>query len=318
MNESDLGKGDLLRMSVGKSVQRPPAPGKETLPTGAVLTVAVLAVGSAAILVRSAHAPILAIAFWRLALATFALLPLAVREGLLGRRMRHQDVLLLLASGAALAVHFVSWFAALERTSVLVATVLVSGYPVLLYVLERLAGEPGVGRGQLGPVLLALAGVATMSLGGGGRGTLLGAGLALLGALAMAVYLLLGRNLRRRHGVFTYVVPVYGSGALMLLAVALLTRTPLAGFPAATDVLLLALGLGPTLFGHTGFNYALRYRPATLVGLVQLAEPVVAGVLAFLLLGQRPGFGAILGSLLVLLGLVLFLRRSGRGSAPAA
>jgi drug/metabolite transporter (DMT)-like permease len=311
MKESAFGKGDLLIPGSDRSsVQRAAQAGKERLSV-AVLVAAVVAVGAAALFVKLAQAPVLTIAFWRLALSALVLAPLARREGTTLRDLLSDAGGLALA-GFLLAVHFASWFWSLRLTSVLASTVLVSSYPLVLYALERRLGEDLGGR--LGPILMALLGVAVLSVGGGtSQASLAGAGLAALGALAMAGYLLVGRRVRQRLGVFGYASAVYGAAAAVLLLAALATGARLVGFDPRTNLMIALLVLGPTVVGHTGFNYALRYWNATTVGVVQLGEPVVAAALAFAVLGQRPGWAAVVGSCLVLAGIAWFARARGSG-----
>ena len=77
---------------------------------------------------------------------------------------------------------------------------------------------------------------------------------------------------------------------------------------------LAAITLGPQILGHTVFNWALKYVDASLISGTILAEPVVAALLAWLLLTEKPGFATVLGGAVVLAGLYLLLR----GYRPAS
>jgi drug/metabolite transporter (DMT)-like permease len=68
--------------------------------------------------------------------------------------------------------------------------------------------------------------------------------------------------------------------------------------------------------GHTVFNWALRYVEASVISGTVLAEPVVAAVLAWLILSERPGTATVFGGAVVLLGIALLLR-GRRSAAPA-
>jgi len=61
------------------------------------------------------------------------------------------------------------------------------------------------------------------------------------------------------------------------------------------------------LLGHTAMNYALRYRPAYVVNLTVLTEPVGATLIGALLPGIReiPPLSTLAGGVVILAGVVL-------------
>ena len=65
--------------------------------------------------------------------------------------------------------------------------------------------------------------------------------------------------------------------------------------------------------GHTVFNWALRYVQASIISGTILAEPVVAALLAWIVLSERPGLPTIVGGAVVLAGLYFLLK--GRSAA---
>src|SRR5215813_11459745 len=95
------------------------------------LVLGVLLVSVGAILVRLAAAPPLAVAFYRMAIASLILSPLAwpeARSSWPGLPAR--PCLLLVASGVALALHFATWIASLSHTSVAASVLLVNTAPL--------------------------------------------------------------------------------------------------------------------------------------------------------------------------------------------
>ena len=100
------------------------------------VAVGVLAVSAAAIFIRLAEAPALAVAFWRCALGAVILLPPAVarRE----RFPKGRTLYVALASGVALGAHFGFWISSLDYTSVAASVVLVSTQPVFVAILAYL------------------------------------------------------------------------------------------------------------------------------------------------------------------------------------
>ena len=289
---------------------RPPAAEstQDRIALPAVL-VGVLAVGAAAIFIRLADAPALGIAFWRCALGVLALLPLAalrrekVPEG--------RDLGTGAVAGIALGAHFGTWIASLDYTSVAASVVLVSTTPIFVAVAAYLLFGERTSVVSFVGIALAIAGTTAIAGGGPGSDTaaLLGNVLALAGAVAMAVYVLIGRSLRTGGvGALPYSIVGYSAAALALLPVALLSGVQLWGYSATTWFWLFVVTLGPQLLGHTVLNWALEYVRASIVSGAILAEPVIAALLAWLILSERPGLATLLGGLVVLAGLYLLLR----------
>lgn len=267
----------------------PPAPA----PVPVVLIVALVAVSAAGTLVRLApDSHPLTLAFGRVLLAGLLLLPFAGRGFL---RPSPRDLLVTAIAGALLALHFWAWFASLRLTSVMRSTVIVCSTPVWVGVLEALVlGRAPPVRFWLG-IGLAMAGIVGLAAGSDGGGAtagidvpLAGAGdlLALLGSWLGAGYFVLGSTVRPRMGIALYGPAVCLSAAAVLGALALALGLPVGPGPALGVVV--GLALGPQLLGHVGFNWAVRYVPASVIAAVILLEPVGASALAAVWLGEWP------------------------------
>jgi len=275
-----------------------------------VLLVPALVIGVAsfafsAILVRWAgEAPALTIAVWRTGLAALFLLPVAVpMAGAEMRRLTGREWGLIGAAGVVLGLHFVAFIESLFYTTVASATVLVTTSPIILAVLgyvvlgERLARrrQLAVGVGVAGALLLGWG-----DLGGDATRPLIGNALAVAAAVLVSIYLLIGRVVRRKRSWLAYLFPLYTVVALTTLVVAAVRGAPLLGFSATFYGLCALMALGPSLVGHGSFNYALRYLPAAVVGLLALIEPVGASILAYAFFAEQPGLLALVGMTLVL------------------
>lgn len=270
----------------------------------------VVAVSSAAILIRVADAPALAVAFWRCALGVAVLLPIAAVRG--ERPPSGRPLRVLVVSGAALGVHFGLWIPSLDYTSVAASVVLVCTVPVFVALFGYLALGERTSAISLAGIVVAIVGSALIATDGSvGSAALLGNALAVGGAIAVAVHLVIGRSSRTGGvGVLPYSIVVYGSAAAILLPLAVATGSDLWGYSQGTWFWLLAITFGPQILGHTVLNWALGYVEASIVSGGILAEPVVAAVLAWLLLSERPGVPTVVGGAVVLCGLYLLLRGS--------
>jgi drug/metabolite transporter (DMT)-like permease len=295
-----------------------PATAHSRVGASLALTVAVVAVSWAAILVRLAEAPALAIAFWRLALAT---LMLSLPAWWLSRgRPAAAGHGMVLAAGLLLALHFGLWIGSLFLTSVASSVLLVSTQPLFAALVTRpLLGEKtsrttlvAIGFTMIGTVVLGTGDV----LAGGGARVLLGDAMALAAAGAAAVYLVLGRQARGTGPLPIYLWKVNGVAALAMLLACLVARVPLVGFTSGTWLTLGAMAAGPHLAGHGLLNLAVRTLPATTVNLALAGEPLLSTMYAMVLLAEWPLPAFYAGATLILIGLgVEFqngLRRKGR------
>ena len=128
----------------------------------------------------------------------------------------------------------------------------------------------------------------------------------------LGLYILGGRVYRKNLDLTTYVTPVYTSAALFLVVMSLFTGTQLTGFPVKTYGFFFLIALVPMIFGHTLYNWALRYVSAPIVSLSLLGEPVGASILAFLLLNEVPNSFTVVGGVITLVGIFISAYRIGK------
>ena len=81
--------------------------------------------------------------------------------------------------------------------------------------------------------------------------------LAVIGAVMAAGYVMIGRRLRGKISLLSYITLVYGMAAIVLIAIMLSAGQPAFGYPAQAYIWLFLLALIPQLLGHTSFNWAL-------------------------------------------------------------
>ena len=280
------------------------------------------AVSSAAILITMARregAPALLIAAFRMAFAALIVAPVAIaRCGKEIRSLRARDLLVGIASGIFLALHFAFWISSLDYTSVMSSVVFVSANPLFVGLASLIVFRERLGRATVIGVMVAVIGgvlIGYADLGRSGGQSFKGDMLALLGAVAVSGYLLIGRGLRKRMTLTLYVGITYTTAAVVLLAVVLLTATRFSGYPPAAWLWIAALAAGPQLLGHSAYNWALKWVSATLVTVTLLAEPVGATLFAVLVLAQVPSPLRIAGGALILSGIALAARAEGRAAS---
>ena len=279
-----------------------------------ILAIGIAAVSTASILIRYAQveAPSLVIATYRMAIASLVLAPVAWRTHRTElRSMSNAEWWWAIASGVFLAVHFAAWITSLEYTSVASSVVLVTTSPLWVAVAGRLFLRERLSRSVIFGLILAVAGGTVIGLSDAlqesGSAPLLGNVLALVGAITVAGYWLIGRRLRGRLSLVPYVTVVYSTAAAVLLMMTTAVHESLTGYPPVIYLLFLLLALVPQLIGHSSFNWALARLPAVFVAIATLGEPIGSATLAYLFLGETPTLLKISGAALILAGIALTL-----------
>lgn len=279
--------------------------GRAPAPVWALVVLGLVAFGSSPLLIRMAgDVPALALAAWRTTVVSLALAPFALtRSRAELAALSRRDLALMAAAGVLLGLHFMAWTVSVQLTSIASAAVLVTTSPVFIAVLGAvfLSEKPTV-RASLA-IAVAVGGAAMIGLGARGDGVFpnpaLGNALALAAAVLISVYLLIGRAVRQRVGFVSYFWALNVAAAVTCLAGCWVAGVPL-GLPPVAAGLAVAMGLGPGLLGHGSFAGALRYLPAVLLGLLSLAEPVLASAFALVWPGEVPPPLALMGMAVVL------------------
>ncbi len=285
-------------------------PDKRPIPPGVGLTTGVLAVSTASTFIRLAQrsVPSLAVAAWRLTFASALLAPVAlVVSRKEWQRLGRREWGWIAASGALLAVHFYTWITSLALTSVAASIALVSMTPLFVALLSYLFLQEAVSRRTLIGMVIAVVGSAVIGLEdfGGGSHALLGDGLALVGSITVAAHLIIGRRLRARLSLVSYVFPVYAIAAAVSVCMTLLAGLPLSGYPSRAWLWLFLVALIPQLIGHSSFNWALKLLPPTYIALATLAEPIGSTLLAWIILREIPTLVTAFGGALILVGIAI-------------
>jgi drug/metabolite transporter (DMT)-like permease len=268
----------------------------------------VLAVSTGAIFAKLAEAPALVIAAYRVGLASLILAPVAwwkVRDEIMGLEMR--EYVLAMVSGFFLALHFTTWISSLSYTSVANSVVLVNTNPLWVGILapviskERLTlmTKIGIVISVIGGVII---GIGDFSTGGQ---ALWGDFLALLGSICAAMYLLLGRNLRRKLSLLAYVIICYGSAAIILWTLVIALGLQVVGFSSGTYAAFAGMALISQIIGHTSYNWALKWFSASLIAVSLLGEPIGATILAYIIFAETLTWTKFVGGSLILAAIYL-------------
>jgi len=268
-----------------------------------ILVFGIIGVSTGSIFARLADAPVLVTAAYRVGLASLILVPLAAwkaRDEL--RSLSFRDIRLAILSGFFLALHFATWISSLDYTAIANSVVLVNTIPLWVGLFTPLIAKDRLARATLISIIVSVGGGVIIGFGDfatGGR-ALLGDLLAVIGAICAAIYLLIGRNLRRQLSLISYVALCYGSAALFLWLVVLVLKLPLTGYSTQTVTAFWAMALISQIIGHTSYNWALKWFSAGFVAVALLGEPIGATIMAYIIFDEGLTWVKFIGGLLIL------------------
>ena len=275
-----------------------------------MIVIGILGISLSSIFVKYSDAPSAVTAAFRLLWTVAFLSPVVfgrkeIRKELLG--IRPGLAILSALSGLFLAIHFVLWFESLRHTSVASSTTIVCteviwvalGFCLILKGKLSWKAVAAIGVTLLGSVLIAWS-------DSGSGAQLYGDILALLAAIAVGIYTLIGRVVRREASTTVYTFLVYTACAAVLAATCLIQGYRFFAYGPEAIVVGLLLAVFSTILGHSIFSWCLKYFSPAFVSASKLLEPAVAAVLAAFLFGEIPGIAQILGGILILGGVLRY------------
>ncbi|MDJ0754329.1 MAG: DMT family transporter [Ardenticatenaceae bacterium] len=284
------------------------------------ITSTVVAAASAPIAIRYAQGegvPSLTIIAYRLIITSAVLAPLVWSwHGKELRALQKSDWIWAFGSGLFHALGLMLLFFSLEYTSVLINSIMRRTSPLFALLLELIFFSAIFAPRVWWGVILAVVGAAVVGFGGdgsmSGSNDLLGGGLALLNAITISVYLFIGRKLRHQLPYLAYSWVVFTAAAVVASVGVLLTDSQVAGFSTAGYFWIIMVTLIAQFFGHIPINAALRYFSATILSVIMLLSVILAAVIAFFTLGEIPSTWQSIGSVIILVGIYLAVRKDHR------
>lgn len=248
----------------------------------------------------------LLIVFGRTAIAAAAL---AVAGRLAGTRSRF-DVRLV-GNGIVLAVHWASFFAAVQVSTVAVGLLGFASFPLFTLVLERIVLGRHLERRDAATALLVTAGlvivVPEFSLA---SATVHGLALGLVSGFTFALLAVVNRRWAATRDASDIAFWQNLAAAVVLLPFAAGLHDGLAALGGREIGLLLVLGIVCTAIAHTLFIRALAGVTAHTASVVAALEPVYGIALAFALLGEVPGARTLAGGVLIVAAATRVTRRA--------
>jgi len=274
-------------------------------------------------LTQTYDVPSLILAFWR---DLFVVLTLLVALGWHNSQLLHinrKHLGYLVGYGLVLAIFNAMWTLSVALNGAAVATVLAYCSTAFTALLGWWLLKERLNWAKLLAVCLCLGGCVLVSEAidpAVWRANPVGILTGVLSGLCYAIYSLMGRSASQRGlNPWTTLIYTFGFAAAFLLATNLIPDNPIPGVAVgAVDLfwlgdawvgwgVLFLLAAVPTVMGFGLYNVSLSYLPSSVANLIVTLEPVFTTITAYFLLSERLTWIQVLGSMVVLMG-VIFLR----------
>ena len=277
-----------------------------------MIVIGVLGISLSSIFVKYSTAPSAVTAAFRLLWTVLFLTPVVLGKPAVRNELLHLPrklVLLSCLSGLFLAIHFVLWFESLHHTSVASSTTIVCTEVVWVCLGFCLFLKGRLSLKAIAAIAVTLAGSGLIAYADSGSGAqLYGDILALLAAIAVAVYTLIGRVVRSQTSTTVYTYMVYTACAAVLTATCAIQGHQLISYGPSPILVGALLAIFSTILGHSIFSWCLKFFSPSFVSASKLCEPVAAALIAAFLFAEIPVPLQILGGILILGGVCWYSR----------
>ncbi|MBB6677909.1 DMT family transporter [Cohnella lubricantis] len=276
-----------------------------------------IAISFAPILVRYSNAPVSVQGMYRMLFTILLMLPFGAKQVGALRRISVKDWLLLGGAGVFLALHFMLWMASLNYTSISSSTIILVLEPVFVMIGAFFLFKDRIAKSALLGMAIAFAGVVFVGSADSGVSTdaVKGDFLSFLGMLAIVFNMLIAKRIMTRVPSYLYSIIVFTVTFFCFWAYNAVQGITVIDYPPREWLVFALLAVIPTVFGHMIFNWLLQYEKPTTVSMTVLAEPIGSSILGIILFREMIGTLQLIGGLLVILGLVLYMRAEATTSA---
>jgi drug/metabolite transporter (DMT)-like permease len=270
--------------------------------------------------------PPLVLAFWRDAFVFAALATVFLIFNRTNFRLAGRHLKFMVLYGFILSSFNALWTVSVGLNGAAVSTVLVYSSPAFTAILGWWFFSDRIGVVKIIAVLLSLIGCVFISGAydsSAWQVNTIGIVTGLLSGLGFAGYSIMGKaSAERSIHPWTAMLYSFGFAAIFLLLYNL--------FPVNLPVVdsfrnlfcldgawmgwavLVLLAVGPTIGGYGLYTVSLSYLPVIVANLIATLEPVMTALLAYFLLGERFTLPQLLGSALIIAGVVLLRIGGGR------
>lgn len=285
------------------------------------LFVGVMCVSLASILIKlTDDVPSIVITAYRLTISSFILLSYSLIKQKKVATDKKRDMMSAALSGLFLSAHFIFWIMSIKYTTIPSSVTLVSTSPIFVGIFSYFVLKEKQNTAIVISIAMSILGSVILTSADGGlifssidKKALIGDIFAILGAVAVSGYFLIGSYLRRSMDIIHYITLVYGFAAIFSLIFSFIFNESFFGYKTSSYVYMVLLAVVPQLLGHSSFNWALKYAKTSTVAITTLGEPIGASILAYMFFHQTINFIQGLGMFIILTSIFIAASRGKKG-----
>ncbi|WP_366924232.1 DMT family transporter [Metallumcola ferriviriculae] len=224
-------------------------------------------------------------------------------------RIKRHDIPFFLAYGLiSVALFYLSYLTAIEKTGVAAAAILLYTAPAITAILSRMIYKEPIDKLKLICIALTISGCFLVVKGYDLNNLKLntsGILWGLMAGLTYALYPIFGKHVADKYHPWTIILYSQGIGSLFLSTMffpkTIITETQ----HPMTWVYLLYIGIIPTLFSYLCYNAALKHVAPGRASIIATLEPVAAVFFAYVFLGQLLEPVQMAGAFLVVVAVII-------------
>ena len=270
-----------------------------------LLMIALLSVSSASLVVRMLpDTNAITIAFWRMFLASIMVFTISYKN--IFSFVPDKKIIL---AGVFLGIHFALFFRSVQLTSIAEAALLGTTAPIFTELYAIIFQKKPILPVVIFGLFVAFVGAGVLvSQSSFSETGALGNVLAILCSIAISFVLVVGKDIRKRVGLFEYTRWLFFFASCTLFIISLIANVSIFSFSPVDFPWFIFLALVPTMVGHNIFYYLIKTLNTTTVAAVPLGEPIISSLGALALFGEPIGVAVVVGGGITLLGVFLVVR----------
>ena len=286
-----------------------------------LLFLGIFACSTSVLWIKSSYTDPVWLSAFRLFIAGFTLLPLYYRASKNhGFHLSPKTFWQTLIAGTILGIHFIAWIVGARMTPAANSSLIVNMVPIVMPFLLFFLVRELINKWEVLGTILAMTGVLILGLADYqySKEYALGDAVCFISMILYAIYLSCARFYRDFPSIWSYVVPVYMWGGVVCVLTGALARigfhlgffkqawveTPFQHYSSHELIMILGLGLVPTVIGHSIINRSMKIIRGQIVAILNLSQFIYAGTMAYFILDEIPVAAFYAASALLLCGAI--------------
>jgi drug/metabolite transporter (DMT)-like permease len=273
-----------------------------------MLFISILAIAISSIMIKSSNTPPSVAGMYRLYITVLIMLPFVSWRTLRLLKLTKREWGIIFLAGIFLGLHFLFWMESLSYTSVASSMVILTLQPLFVMIGSYFLLKERVSILVILCMIAAVIGSIIIAWGdiGISKEALIGDILSLLGTIAISAYMLAGQKVSNKISANLYSVIVFFLGGSVMLVYSVFNQYSLIDYHLNDWTYFLLLAIIPTIFGHFIFNLLLNSIGATTVSVGVIGEPILAIILAYIVLGESISLTQLIGGMFTIAGMGMY------------